>query len=127
MEYEEIKKKLNDINTEDYIWFIYIGIIILSWYANSLERKYYIYNDKISKEKYRRVMIFIFSILTVIYIYFLKNSIEDKISLKEDDKEIKKELVNLSLLASLLITISGFIFLYITIKDDNLDIELAFN
>ena len=56
---------------------IYIGIIFMSWYANSLERKYFIFNDKNSREKYRKTMIIIFSILVVIYLYFLKDSYDD--------------------------------------------------
>ena len=43
MNYEELNSKLKQIRIEDFIWVIYIGIIILSWYANSLEKKYFIY------------------------------------------------------------------------------------
>ena len=28
-------EKLNDIRTENIVWLVYIGIIILSYYANS--------------------------------------------------------------------------------------------
>ena len=51
MNNEEINKRLKQLNTEDFIWFIYIGIIILSLYANTFERKYFINNDIKSKEK----------------------------------------------------------------------------
>lgn len=30
--------KLKDIKIENFIWIIYIGIIILSWYANSKKK-----------------------------------------------------------------------------------------
>ena len=39
----------------------------------------------------------------------------------------KKELITLSFIASLLIAISGFIFLYIAINDEDINVELAFN
>ena len=39
----------------------------------------------------------------------------------------KKKLVTLSLIGSLLIAISGVIFLYIAYQDEELDVELAFN
>ena len=42
---EDINSKLRDLQIEDYIWVIYIFLIILSWYSNSLERKYFLYND----------------------------------------------------------------------------------
>ena len=127
MNYEEIKEKLKILNTEDYIWLIYIGIIFMSWYSNSLERKYFTENDIESKTKYQKIMVLIFTILIVIYLYFLKESINDIKNLKTWDTPKKKNLVYLSFLGSLLIAISGFIFLYISIVDENLDIELAFN
>ena len=127
MNYDEINNKLKQIKIEDYIWLIYIGIIFLSWYANSLEKKYYIFNDLLSKEKYRNVMILIFVILIIVYLYFLKSSLDDINNLKEDDSDDKKMLVYLSFIGSLLIAISGFIFLYISIVDENLNVELAFN
>lgn len=127
MSYEEINKKLKQIKIEDFIWIIYIGIIILSFYSNRLEADYYVNNNKISKEKYRKNIILIFSILVFVYIYFLKSSIDDINNLKPWDSLEKKRLVTLSFIASLLIAISGFIFLYIAFKDNNLDVELAFN
>ncbi|MEE0092036.1 MAG: hypothetical protein UFD82_00765 [Bacilli bacterium] len=127
MNYEEINEKLKILNTKDYIWLIYIGIIFMSWYSNSLERKYFTENDIESKTKYQKIMVLIFTILIVIYLYFLKESINDIKNLKPWDTPKKKNLVYLSFLGSLLIAISGFIFLYISIVDENLDIELAFN
>lgn len=127
MNYDEINDKLKQIRIEDFIWVIYIGIIILSWYANSLEKKYYVFNDMCSKDKYRRVMIFIFSILIVVYFYFLKDSYKDFKSLSSKDSCKKQNLIFLSFIASLLIFISGLIFLYIAYKDQELDVELAFN
>lgn len=55
MDYKDINEKLKQLKIEDFIWIIYIGIIFMSWYANSLERKYFIYNDIKSKEKYPKV------------------------------------------------------------------------
>ena len=127
MNYEEINEKLKILNTEDYIRLIYIGIIFMSWYSNSLERKYFTENDIESKTKYQKIMVLIFTILIVINLYFLKESINDIKNLKTWDTPKKKNLVYLSVLGSLLNAISGFIFLYISIVDENLDIELAFN
>lgn len=124
---KELQKKLKQLNTEDFIWLIYIGIIIMSWYSNSLERKYFLCNDKVSKEKYRKTMILIFSILIIVYIYFLKDSFDDLRNLKPTDSYYKRRLVTLSFIGSLLIAISGFIFLYIALVDEELNVELAFN
>ena len=127
MNYDEIEEKLKQIKIEDYIWIIYIGIIILSWYANSLERKYIISDSEEFRSKYQSVMIFIFLVLLIIYLYFLKGSYNEYIKLDSCDTDKKKELITLALIATLLLTISGTIFLYIAIEDKNIDVELAFN
>lgn len=127
MNYNEIDRKLKQLRIEDFIWLIYIGIIVMSWYSNYLERKYFIYNDFESKEKYQKIMIFIFSILIIVYLYFLKDSYNDIKNINECDSNKKKQLTCLSFLGSLFIALSGFIFLYIAIEDEELDVELAFN
>ena len=127
MNYDDLNNKLKQLKYEDYIWIVYIGIIILSWYSNSLERKYYVYNDLCSKEKYHDIMVFIFIILVIVYIYFLKGAWDDYKKLTPCDSEKKRRLVTLSFISSLLIAISGVIFLYIACSDHELDVELAFN
>ena len=127
MNYIELKDKLKQLKNEEIIWIIYIGIIFMSFYANYFEKKYFINNDHISKEKYRKIMIFIFSILIVVYLYFLKDSYDDIQNLNLYDSNNKKNLTYLSFLGSLFIFLSGIIFLYIAIKDEDIDVELAFN
>ena len=127
MNNSEVKKRLKEIVNEDRIWIIYLGIIILSYISNYYESKYFLNNDLISKEKYKQIVTIIFAILVVVYLYFLKSSVDDLLNLKNTDSIRKKRLVYLSFIASLFIAISGFIYLYISLVDDNLDIELAFN
>lgn len=127
MNYKELNRKLKQLRNEEFVWIIYIGIIILSFYSNNLERKYFIHNDVESREKYRKTMILIFSILIIVYLYFLRDSYVDLKSIKPYDSEEKKNLIYLSFLGSLFIAASGFIFLYIVIRDEELNVELAFN
>lgn len=127
MDYDDLSKKIKQLKVEDYIWIIYIGIIFMSWFSNDLERKYFLYNDINSRDKYRKIMIFIFIILTIIYIYFLKDSLDDVMKLKSTDSGRVKELTILSFVGSLLIVISGLIFLYIVVMDKELNVEIAFN
>lgn len=127
MSSKEINNKIAELNIEDFIWIIYLLIIILSYYSNSLERNYYLTNNIHNKERYRKVMVLIFSILIVVYIYFLKSSVDNINNLKPTDSIKKKNLVKLSFLASLFIAVSGFIYLYIAIVDEDLSVELAFN
>lgn len=123
----EVKEKLRQIKIENYIWIIYIIIIGISYYSNYLEKDYFINNSIESKEKYRESLIIIFSILLIIYLYFTVDAYKSVQSLKENDSKEKKDLVTLSFIGSLLILISGIIFLYVAYKDYNLDVELAFN
>ena len=127
MNYDELNRKLKQLKIEDFIWVIYIVIIFMSWYANNLERNYFIYKDHESRKKYRKIMILIFFILLIVYLYFLKDSYYDLQNIKFDDSEENKNLIFLSFIASLSIVISGFIFLYIAIRDEELNVELSFN
>lgn len=99
----------------------------MSWHANSLERKYFIFNDKNSQEKYRKTMIIIFAILVIIYLYFLKGSYDDLKNINVFDSEEKKKLLFMSFIGSLLVAISGLIFLYIIIEHEEINVEIAFN
>ena len=120
-------KKLNDIKVENFIWVIYIGIILLSWYANDKERKYLLYNDQRIKKEYQNLLIFIFTILVFVYYYFAKDSYDSLQNINEDDSDKKKGLLSASFIGSVLILISGIIFLGIAILDEEIDVEIAFN
>ena len=65
--------------------------------------------------------------LNIVYFYFLNDSYKSINNYKSNDSKKKKDLNNLSFVASLLICISGIILLYIAINDNDLDVELAFN
>lgn len=118
---------LKDIKIENYIWIIYIGIIILSWYANSKEKDFVINKNENSKKKYQVLMILIFTILLFIYYYFTVDSYNDVKELTPFDSKKKIVLRYASFVGSFLILISGIIFLIIAILDDNIDTEIAFN
>lgn len=127
MDINELNNKLKEFKAEEFVWIIYIGIIILSFYSNDLERKYFINNDLESKKKYIDLMIIIFTVLLIIYMYFAKSSLDEVRNLKQNDSMDKKRLTYLSFVGSFLILISGIIFLYIAFQNENLDVELAFN
>ena len=119
--------RLKDIKVENYIWIIYIGIIVLSWYANSKEKDFIIYKNENSKKEYQALMILIFTILLFIYYYFTIDSYDDVRELTSLDSKKKIVLRYASFVGSFLILISGIIFLIIAILDDNIDTEIAFN
>lgn len=123
----EKEERLKDIKTENLIWIVYIGIIILSWYANSKEKHFVLYNDEKSKKEYQNLMILIFSALVIAYYYFAKDSLKDYQKLTPFDSKKKKNLTTASLIASIFILVSGLILLGIAMTDEDIDIEIAFN
>lgn len=120
-------KRLEDIKIENIVWIIYIVIIILSWYANSKEKKYLLYNDLLSKKEYQNLLILIFTILVIIYFYFAKSGYEDILNLTSYDSPKKQMLTKFAFIGSFLILVSGIIYLVLAILDDEIEIELAFN
>ena len=121
------KEILNEIETENFIWIIYLLIIGLSFLANSFEKDYYINNNLESKDIYRMINIFILSVVLIVYLYFFKGNFKVINELSVFDSYKKKRFNELNFIASALIVIAGVIFLYIAIYDENLDTEIAFN
>lgn len=118
---------IKEIETENFVWIIYLFIIGLSFLANKFEKDYYINGNIDDKKKYRIINIFIFSVVLVIYIYFFKENIKSVNKLNCNDSYEKIMFNKLNLLATSLIVIAGIIYLYIAIKDKNLETEIAFN
>ena len=123
----ETNNRLKELDIEEGIWIIYLVIIFLSFYSNSLERNYFLYNDINCKKQYQEVIIIIFTILLLIYIYFAYSAYKETKNINPFDKHEKNNLIYLSFLASLLLVTSGLIYLYIAIKDTDINVELAFN
>ena len=122
---QNIKKRLYQIQMENNIWIIYLFIIGFSFYANYLEKDFFLTNNQNSKETYRKINTAIFTVLIIVYAYFEKDAIE---SFKEKEKStIQQKYDTLILIATTAILISGFIFLYIILEDENLEEEIAFN
>lgn len=124
---KETEERLKQIKAENYVWIIYIFLIILCFISNYYEKDYFITNNQISKEKYRNILIFIFSVALLVYTYFLYDSYKDYKNLSIYDNKKKKDFTKYSLIGSILIFIAGAIFLYIAINDQDIEAELAFN
>ena len=121
MNTERIKK----IDIENNIWIIYLEIIFICFLANSYEKNYFLTNNEESKNIYRKLNILVFIILICVYSYFENDAIKSFKNKNKSSKQTKFD--NLSLVATTLVLISGFIFLYILIEDKDLLEEIAFN
>ena len=120
-----IKERLKKIEIENNIWLIYIIIIGASFYANYLEKDYFLTKNIKSKDNYRKINTIIFITLILVYGYFEQDSIDSFFDKKKTTTKQKYDTLNL--IASTAVLISGFIFLYIILEDKNLEEEIAFN
>lgn len=117
---------LKEIEIENYIWIVYLGLIIFSFWSNIEERKYIIFGDISAKENYRNSLIIIFSIATIIYFYFFYSSYVSYKNLSKSDTESKKYFTIINLIATTLFLIAGILFLFIAIEDKELETEISF-
>ena len=120
-------KILREIETENFIWVIYLFIIGLSFIANKFEKDYYVNGTPESKDKYRVINIFVFAIALLIYFYFFYDNYKTITSLDCNSSNEKIFFNNLNFIASILIVVAGSIILYIALFDKNLETEIAFN
>lgn len=125
--YSDNEEKLKQIKIENFVWYIYFGVIALCLLSNKYEKDFILTNNIDSKEKYRKLTILIFTIALLAYLYFAYDNYKSFKNLKNSDSENKKIFTKYSLLGSSLVLISGIIFLWIAIADENLETEIAFN
>jgi len=115
--------RIKQIHIENNIWLLYLVILGLSFYANKKEEEYFLHKNNKSKEEYRKINAFVFMILIIVYAYFEKEAISSL--LNTNPTKFKFDI--LSFIGSSFVLISGIIFLYIILEDDNLLEEIAFN
>lgn len=122
---DELSNRLKELKAEDIIWTILIGLLLLSYYANHIERDYLIHNNSISKEKYRHLQIFIFIVAALTYLYYSLEDFQDIFSLRPTDTPKKVFHTYLSFVASLSVLLAGIIFIYIAVTDTELETEIS--
>ena len=122
---EELLERLKLLKKEDIIWTILIGLLILSFYANKIERDFLIHHNQKSREQYRHLQIFIFVVATLTYLFYMVYDYRDLFKLNETDSPKKIEHAYLSFIASLFIFIAGVIFIYIAVTDTELETEIS--
>ena len=121
----ELDKRIKEINTENFIYVIFILIIIMAYYANERELDYFLNNNNVAKREYYYTRIIIFLIVSIIsgsYFYKVNKEIillRNKLFFKE------KEYVNLDLIASGATLVASLIYLYIAITDKDIKAEIS--
>lgn len=99
--------KLKSIDEEDFLFVIFIVLILVKMYSNSVERKYRTNHDEKSRKGYHHVNEIAFGISIVIYIYIVYSNYRDK------------DTNNLVFLANVLSLVVFIIFMYLEIVCDD--------
>ena len=117
-----MNKKLQEIEIENFIIFIYFILLITYLYANTIEVEYVKYQNEEDKEKYRLLLYIVFGVSFIITLYYTIEGIKELKELSPFDLYRLKEL---STLANILILIATGIYLYIIYKDRDIELEVS--
>lgn len=118
----DIDSKLKQIKKENIVLFIYIILIILYYYGNTIEVNYLKYRNEIDKERYRTILYIVF---VVVFLISLVYSIFGLNELKENVGSRTYKLEELSVVVNLLALVAIGIYIYIIYKDKDLDLEVT--
>lgn len=121
----ELKKRINEINTENFVYGIFILIIIMGYYANNRELDYFINNNNIAKKDYYYTMIIIFLIVTIISSSYFYSSYKEIIHLRNKPYSKEKDYANLNLIANGATLVASLIYLYIVVNDKDINAEIS--
>lgn len=124
---DELEERIRAIRQENFVWIIYLVVIGISYYANKLEIDYFKTNNEESAKWYRYLEILVFSIVTIIYLYFTIKDYMEVMSLSDDDSYNKKKYAYLSLISDVAVLFAAGILLYIAIDDRNIEAEIFFD
>ena len=117
-----MNEKLQEIEKENLVIFIYFILLFIYLYANTIEVNYLKYGNAEDKEKYRLLLYIVFGTAFIISLYFTYANIQD---LNNPEEPEVYKLKQLSALASILIVIATGIYIYIIYKDKDINLEVS--
>lgn len=118
-------ERIEEIDKENIILVIFVGIIILAYIANLIEKRYFRYGNDSDRRDYYYVQSSIFIIVVILNIYYVYNSYMVVSNLSPDISEESKRYAYLDFVASVIALVAGLILLYIAITDTNLESEIS--
>lgn len=121
----ELEKRLKEIKAENFVFVIFIIIIIMAYYANTKETDYFLNGNIKSKESYYYTMIIIFIIVVIISGFYFYQSYQEVTYLKKREYSKEKEYAYLDLIASGSALFAGLIYLYIAVTDTDITAEIS--
>ncbi|MEG0977547.1 MAG: hypothetical protein RSF02_03235 [Bacilli bacterium] len=117
----DINEKLKRLKKEDFIWIIYIFIVIFALYANNESRMYLKTNNRKYNKQEKKINILVFFIAFFIYLYFVLLLTKDLSNMEQNFNNPKYRDTCFRLIAALLFLIGGSIYLYVEVKGATTD------
>lgn len=121
---EYLENKLREIKIEDFVLVIYLIIIIISFYANYLERDSLVNNNQGSKDKYKDLETLVFVIAVLVSVYFVINNYNRVVNYEADINNEPYDALLLLFIVAILALVSSFILLYVSVKYRDEELEL---
>ena len=122
---EDVKRKMQLLTTEDFIWLIYFFIVIFSLIANSFSESYLITKNKKERNAARNINITLLIIAFFIYLYFVLVAIDDINILKPNATGRQRKVAMERLITTLVFLVGGALSIYTELDDNQGDIDLA--
>ena len=111
-----ISAKINALNIDDLVWYIYIFISVAALYSNELEKQYAATKDKRKLTEFHSINLVVLTIAFIIYIYFL-------IVAYKRYNDNKNASTFTGIVSSILFLIGGGALLYLELKSTDNEIN----
>lgn len=118
-------KRIEEIDRENIILVIFVGVIILAYIANEIEKEYFRYGNDNDKRDYYYIQVALFIVVVILNIYYVYNSYKVVSNLTPDMSEESKKYAYLDFVAAVIALVAGLILLYIAINDTSLESEIS--
>ena len=114
--YDSKNEKLESLQIDDFIWYIYIFIVIAALYSNKLEKEFTVTGNRRQLAEFHSINLVVLTIAFFIYVYFVIDNFK-----KYSKQKSYNALINV--IASILFLVAGGMFLYIELitTDDDLN------
>ena len=124
---DELKRKLQLIKNEDFIWIIYYFITTFALVSNKLEKDSLIYKDKRKKQSVNNINMTILIVAFLIYLYFVVVSYENFQFIKDNHNKKEVRLAMERLLLNILFLVVGAYAIYVSYDEvsSNSDVDIA--
>lgn len=111
-------RNLQNLEIDDFIWYIYIFIVVASLYSNKLEREYLLSGNMEKYREFHSINLVVLTIGFLIYVYFVYRGYE----LYQKKRDYKS---TLNLISAILFLVAGGILLYLELQGGDLENELG--